>query len=119
MQREGQFPNDVDILILSAQHGLIRPNRKIAFYNQRMTKDSAARQAPGNIGFLHALPNKEGYSEVFIFAGQSYLAALQPIETWLPNDAKLIVADGGIGQKMQQVKRWLLRDRVKHPRWQH
>jgi hypothetical protein len=112
MQREGQLPNDaVDILILSAQHGLIRPNRKIAFYNRRMTEDLAAQQAPRNVSALRALLSKEDYHEVFVFAGQIYLAALQPIEAWLPRNVKLTLAGGGIGRKVQRMREWLLERR--------
>lgn len=109
LQRERRFPENVDILILSAQHGLIRPNRKIAFYNLRMDQELAARQAPRNIRFLRAFLDSGCYREVFVFAGQTYLAALRPVEGWLPADVTLTVAAGGIGRKMQQAKRWLLR----------
>lgn len=108
LQREGRFPNDVDILILSARYGLIRPNREIAFYDQRMTRDIALHQVTRNRALLHRLLRSGHYKEVFINAGQTYLAALQKVESWLPEGVKLTIAEGSIGRKMQQMKVWLL-----------
>ena len=107
-QRETWFPNDVDILILSAKHGLIHPTRKITFYDQQMTRVLAACQAVHNCAFLRRFLRTRSYMEVFVNAGQTYLTALQPIETWLPHGITLTVASGGIGRKMQQMKAWLL-----------
>lgn len=108
LQREGRFPTDVYILILSARHGLIHTNSKTAYYDQRMTKDLAVQQSSRNIVLLRNIMKAANYHEVFILAGRTYLAALHPVETWLSNGVKLTIAEGGIGQKMQLLKRWLL-----------
>jgi hypothetical protein len=107
-QRERWFPQNVDILILSAQYGLIRPTQKIAFYDRRMTHTLALAQATRNCKFLERFLQTGGYVEVFVNAGQTYLTALQPIKAWLPNGTALTIAGGGIGMKMQQMKAWLL-----------
>jgi hypothetical protein len=107
-QREGRFPDDVDILILSARYGLIHPTQEIAFYDRRMTYALAMSQAASNCEFLYHFFRTGNYGEVFVHAGQTYFTALQPIESWLPNGITLTVAGGGIGKKMQQMKEWLL-----------
>jgi hypothetical protein len=99
----------VDILILSARHGLIRPTRKIEFYDQRMTPEIAARQAARNRALLRRVLQTGRYAAVFINAGQAYLAALQPAEAWLCNGVALRLAEGGIGRKLQRMKQWLTR----------
>jgi|FaiFalDrversion2_1042247.scaffolds.fasta_scaffold00701_3 hypothetical protein len=107
LQREGRFPNDVDILILSGRYGLIHPTRKIKFYEQRMTYEGAKRQAKRNCALLRRLFNNRGYSKVFVNVGKTYLAALQPVETWLPQGVALTIAEGGIGRKLKLMKQWL------------
>lgn len=111
-QREERMPTDVDILILSAKHGLIHPTTKIAFYDQRITRNIAMQQAIKNCALLCRFLQSGRYVEVFANVGKTYLAALQPIEAWLPNRVKLIVPGGGIGQKMRQMKQWLLRQQA-------
>jgi hypothetical protein len=108
LEREGQFPDDVDILILSAQHGLIRPHHKISFYDLRMTKELASQQAARNRSILRAALCDNKHCEVFVMAGKEYLAALVPITTWLPMGVTLTMAEGGIGRKLQRLKAWLL-----------
>lgn len=107
LQREGRFPEDVDILILSARYGLIRPTEEIEFYDQRMTSKIACKKAESNGLLLRCILNTGNYREVFIVAGRVYLSALKPFESWLPEDIKLVIADGGIGQKLRQTKNWL------------
>ena len=57
LQRDGRFPDNVDILILSAQHGLIRPYHKISFHDLRMTKELASQQAPHDRSILMRIPS--------------------------------------------------------------
>jgi cytoplasmic iron level regulating protein YaaA (DUF328/UPF0246 family) len=108
LEREGQFPDDVDILILSAQHGLIRPHHKISFYDLRMTKELASQQVARNRSILRAALCDNKHREVFVMAGKAYLAALEPITAWLPMGVPLTMAEGGIGRKLHRLKAWLL-----------
>ena len=108
LQREGQFPDDVHVLILSAQYGLIPPHRKISFYDLRMTQELAVRQATRNCMRLRTARHRGSYREVFVNAGQTYLAGLQPIAAWLLDGVTFRVASGGIGQKLHEMKWWLL-----------
>jgi hypothetical protein len=108
LQREGLFPYDMDILILSAQHGLIQPQHKIASYNLRMTKELASQQVARNRSILRAALCDNKHRDVFVMAGKTYLAALEPITAWLPMGVPLTMAEGGIGRKMRRLKAWLL-----------
>jgi cytoplasmic iron level regulating protein YaaA (DUF328/UPF0246 family) len=108
LQREGQFPDDVDVLILSAQHGLIRPHHRISFYDLRMTKELASQQAAHNRSILRTALYDDNHREVCVVAGKTYFAVLEPITAWLPVGIALMIAEGGIGRKMRRLKAWLL-----------
>ncbi len=109
LQKEGRFPEDVDILILSARYGLIRPHDKITFYDQRMNRRIAEHQAPHNCALLRRMMSAGKYTEVFVNVGRTYLLALHPFATWVSPSVKIVVAAGGIGRKLRQMKQWLLR----------
>jgi len=111
LERDGLFPDNVDVLILSALYGLIKPDDLIEFYDQRMTKEIALKQAPGNIAKLRNAVEHNRYRSIFINAGQNYLIALQPLEDWLPPAAQLFIAKGRIGQRLKQMKWWLAESR--------
>jgi hypothetical protein len=108
LQREGLFPGDVEILILSAQYGLICPYDKISFYDLRMTKELASRQAVHKSAILRTVLSNGNYREMLIIAGKTYLAALDPFAPWLQGNVTLVIAEGDIGRKLQQLKAWLL-----------
>ena len=106
-EREFGIPTDLDILILSAKYGLIFPTAVIDHYDQPMSNAIAALQSTANCGFLSAFLSTHNYREVFLFAGQTYLLALQPVDSWLPSGVRLIIPPGGIGDKLHELKRWL------------
>jgi hypothetical protein len=107
-QRQAHFPTDIDILILSARYGLISPDRQIASYDQRMTRAVVEDQARRNRDLLCSLLRKRCYKEVLVCLGRTYLSALDPFDAWLPDGVPVILAEGGIGRKMQQLKQWLV-----------
>jgi hypothetical protein len=107
MQKHGEFPNDVDILIVSARYGLISPSQKIVSYNQKMTAKIACQQARDNCLILLDILSKKQYRAIFVNLGSAYLQALQPIDSWLDKNISIILAEGKIGQKLQKMKYWL------------
>lgn len=107
LQRMGEWPQGVDIFIVSARYGLIRPDTPIAFYDELMTEATARRQAERNRQLLRRAFSERGYAEVFVAMGRTYLAALEPTSDWLPGNVPLQVAQGGSGRKMRALKIWL------------
>jgi len=105
--KEKKLSEKLDILILSALYGLIRAEEYIEWYDKKMTCQDAAAQAEKNAAIMRQILRQNSYEEVFIFGGRTYLAALQPVESWLPVQIKLHVASGGIGQKLKQLREWL------------
>src|SRR5262245_54266468 len=75
LQRLGQYPEDVDILIVSAKYGVILHDHPIPPYDLRMTPERALKQAEENRNFLVRFLKRHPYSEVFISAGKDYLLA--------------------------------------------
>jgi len=106
-EREQLFPSDIDILILSALHGIITPATPIALYDLRMTAAIAARQRRGNNARLAELTRGKAYREVFLMMGRTYLEAITPVSEW-GGKAKVIHEPQSIGLMLQRLKRWLV-----------
>jgi hypothetical protein len=112
MQKCGDFPDNLDIFIVSAKYGLIHASQKITFYEQKMTVKTAQHQAKQNCGILLEVLSSKQYSEIFANLGFIYLQALQPVSNWLTDDILFTVPKGKIGQKLQKMKCWLQSERV-------
>jgi hypothetical protein len=106
LQRIGRFPEDVDLIILSAKHGLISQDEPIQDYDVRMTASLARQQVEQNHAFLRKLIRNSGYREVFISAGQAYVPALQPFQAWKKR-IPVTLNRGRIGIQLKTLKNWL------------
>jgi hypothetical protein len=98
------WPPGLTIKILSAKHGLIDATSLIEPYDQ-LLDEVTARQI--NREVLKALVRVGRPSSVFVNLGQDYLPAIEGIEH-LFGSRRVIYAEGGIGLKMAQTKKWLL-----------
>ncbi len=106
-ERIGLLPKTLDILILSAQYGLIWPSEVISPYDESFSLTTARAQASQNRAFLKDILSHRPYSKIVIWAGKIYLLALEPIEAWLPAHVPLEVVSGGIGQKLARLQTWI------------
>ena len=119
MHREVNFPENVDVLIISAKYGLISLYELIEDYDQCMTAERAAELAPivqelltGEI--IGGNGNGDGtlgihfykYDEAFIHLGKTYRQTLEGFHWGL---IRTLEASGGIGLKNRQMKVWLER----------
>ena len=105
-QREGAFPPDIDIVILSAKYGLITPEREIAYYDLKMTPELAGRQREANVRLLGEMLRAKSYREIFLMMGRTYLLALEPLEGWCVG-ARIIHEPSDIGVMLRRLKAWL------------
>ena len=99
-------PDDFDILILSAKYGMIQSNSVISCYDQKMTEEQAKKLScliNGNL--TQFLVDKE-YENVYINLGKIYFKALEPSMN-LFKDVNVHFASGGIGMRLQQLKKWI------------
>ena len=106
-QREGHFAEDVDILILSAKHGLISPSRCIRWYDQRMDSARSSELAKQVTSGLKKRLTETHYCEVLLWVGKDYLGALSPLNAWEQPGVIVDIAHGRIGERLRQLKKWI------------
>ena len=104
--REGRFPDNLDVLIISARYGLITWREPILNYEQKMTTARANELRPFVQERLKEIVAVQQYDEVFINLGKLYMRTLEGFHWGL---ISTMVASGGIGLKTQQMKAWLER----------
>jgi hypothetical protein len=95
------------VLVLSAKYGLIWADTPIEYYDQRMSEERAEQLREAVGGTLREVA-ANGDGEVFINAGKLYRLALADWLATASSTVTVIVAEGGIGQKAAQMRRWLL-----------
>jgi hypothetical protein len=101
--RERGWPPGLCVKILSAKYSLINATDLIETYDQRLDL-CTARKKNGEV--LKALKTVGRPASVFVNLGQDYLPAVDGIDR-LFRKARIFYAEGGIGLKMAQMKRWL------------
>jgi len=97
------WPPGLCIKILSAKYGLINATDLIESYDQRLDKEQARQFNPAVLKSLKTLGK---LSSVFINLGKDYLPAINGTDN-LFQKKRITHAEGGIGQKMAHMKRWL------------
>jgi len=106
-QREGYWPKNLDVLILSAKYGLLKSDTLIENYDLKMTPRWAIELRARVSADLDECLERTPYSEVFINLGKVYLAALTLSKELRTMNGRVRYATGGIGEKMSQMKKWL------------
>ena len=106
-QREGYFPEMLDVLILSAEHGLLESDYPIEDYDCKMTRERALTLRSEVSSSLDSHLNRENYREIFINLGKTYLIAIEQSEGIRRAGQRVLYPTGGIGCKMSQMKQWL------------
>ena len=101
--RDYQWPEDLSIAVLSAKYGLFGILKGIEHYNQRM--DLAA--AKSKVSECSTILDKWAayHRSVHVSLGKNYIPAVRPALDEL--NLELEVFEGGIGQKLNQVKSFL------------
>ena len=106
LRREGHFPLDLDVLIISARYGLLGLREPIHNYNQKMTAERADELCPFVQESLKKVIASQYYHQVFMNLGKTYMRTLDGFAWGL---CSTLEATGGIGQKTSQMKTWLER----------
>ena len=104
LRREGHFPLDLDVLIISARYGLVGLREPIHTYNQKMTAERADELRPYVQESLRKVIGCQQYQQVFMNLGKTYMLTLGGFD-W--GSTSTLEATGGIGQKNSQMKAWL------------
>jgi hypothetical protein len=114
LQRENQWPSNVDVLILSAEFGLIAADQPIPLYERRMDRARATELRPAVLEVLrNHLRNHIRYVSMYVDLGQDYLPAIEGVQA-LCCGTPIVYAQGRIGQRLANLKHWLV-ERWKQP----
>jgi len=108
LMRGRHFPANIDIIIISAKHGLLRPSDSILPYEWKITARRAAEIRDKVLVELAPVFGEKRYQEVFVNLGRHYLRAIEGFDSLLSDATKVIYARGGIGQRGSQMKKWIL-----------
>lgn len=98
--------NDFDILVLSAKYGMIEGNRKISYYDQKMTLERAKELSNEIHSNLSLYLHENCYDDIYINVGKIYFEALKP-SFYLFNHKNVHLASGGIGTRLHYLKNWV------------
>jgi hypothetical protein len=98
---------DLDVIIISAKYGFLLPGTQIENYDMKMTRKRAFELRDEiTYEFQNFFKNRH-YNEIFFNLSKYYSKA-----TYYCSGARgkrWVVAKGGIGERMAQMKKWLLR----------
>ena len=103
--RKAGVPENVDVAILSAKHGLIRADAPIEKYDQMMTKERITdfTNNPEEMGKI--FNTMQGYDNVVVQGGDKYKAVIKAAAGDLPY--KEIPGGRGIGDQRSSVAKFL------------
>lgn len=104
----GYWPVTLRVLILSAKHALLDPQTLIEYYDQFMTREQAVSLQQKAGAELDAILTQQHFDEVCINLGKLYLLALATSQELPRLGARAHYATGGVGERMAQMKHWLI-----------
>nr|WP_052568889.1 DUF6884 domain-containing protein [Ktedonobacter racemifer] len=108
-RREGYWPAETDILIISAKYGLISGDTPIEMYDQKMTRDRAVELQKEVSSSLDVLLQERNYNQIFLNLGSIYLQSItlsSEIDR-ARQSGRLQEVAGEIGMRLRQTKYWL------------
>lgn len=108
LQREGLFPSNVDVKILSARFGMIDASTPIPYYEQRMDRGRALELRSSIHKELQKTLGSVHYSVIYIELGNGYLPAVAGLAELQSN--RVIWATGRIGERLAKLKNWLTKE---------
>ena len=100
----------LDILILSAEFGLIRGDTLVPNYDRRMDAARATELRPSVAEVLQTSLHARRYDATFVSLGRDYAPTLVIADEVRSHLGSLTVASGGIGTRLGQLRRWLIAD---------
>lgn len=104
--RTGQFRPEIDIVIISAKHGVVDPGDKIKKYDQRMRTERAAELNDQVVRQLVDKVHSQSYEEIWLNLGFDYLPAVNGLQDAVDVPVSRIEGEG-IGAKGKQLKRFV------------
>lgn len=110
-RREGALRDDVVLRILSAEHGILRPDTEVEQYDRQMTSDRAAALRESVVESLATTVREHSIDMVVINAGTEYRSALTGLRDVLDDSVDIrYISGGGIGEMGRQLKSFIRTD---------
>jgi hypothetical protein len=100
---QDHWPAGLDVLIVSARYGVIRPTRRIETYDQAMPPNGRPGRWAGRL--RHLVADRE-YHFVHVNLGRAYRGAIGDLAGLFPQ-AEVTMASGGIGWRAAQTLAWM------------
>ncbi len=97
---------DIELYVLSAQHGLISGAKQIENYDLRMTQEQADllnKKVLERFSKVMAKP----FAEVFVMLSGSYLQAMDGFAAFIPSGMPSTVVTTSSGKQLKALKSWL------------
>ena len=105
--RENRFPKSLDILIISAEHGLLKSDAPIKYYDREMDDVRARELRPSVQGKLRMFLCGKDYDQLFNGLWKDYQAVLEGFD--LEKHFNTVVpVETNRGKKMSQLKAWII-----------
>jgi len=99
LRREGRFPVNLDVFIVSGKYGLISSESVIEYYDRTIDEEvvlsTMSREKMSTL-------LDDGYQSTFVNMGKKYMGYFNDLL------AEAISANGRIGQKNSQMRHWIL-----------
>lgn len=108
LKKEGNLPDNLDILIISAKYGLINSKIQIENYDQKMDYTRARELNESILSKLETIISMTSYESILINLGSIYMAAIFGLEKIVPNTTKIQLLKGRIGVRKRDMKEWIL-----------
>ncbi|MCU4751941.1 peroxide stress protein YaaA [Halobacteria archaeon AArc-curdl1] len=102
-QRSNRVQTGLDIIIISAEHGVVETDDKIGYYDRRMDTERASELNDTVVGSIANKVSEAGYDNIWINLGKDYLPAVEGIESAV-NVPVNYIQGSGIGMKGKRLK---------------
>lgn len=102
------YPDNLNVLILSAKYGLISSDKIISYYDQIMTINRAEELSSEIKVKLESTVSNEYYDEIFISLGKTYMFAIDESKNFL-DKYNVYWGHGQIGERLHQLKEWTIK----------
>ena len=108
--RADRFQPGLDIIIISAEHGVVEPDDEIRYYDRRMGTERAEELNDDVVTAIARKVDENKYDNVWINLGKDYLPAVDGVEDAVDIPVRYIEG-GGIGMKGKRLKQLVSRGR--------
>lgn len=107
LKREKKLPSNLNIVIISAKYGFLKPNDPTEDYDLRMNKKIAEELNCEILSKFRLLLKNRHYDEICIRMSKDHLPAIKGLDSIIPTNTKVIYLDGSLKAK-GQMKNWIL-----------